>query len=341
MTTRSIDQTKTHYPENVAGVEVVEVYNSKPFTSMRLGNVSIGAILGGVLIALVIHLAMNLLGLSIGANTINPTTEINPIDAGLGGATVAWMAVSAIVSLLIGGWVAGRLSNTSNNINSTLHGIVTWALTWIIMFAFLGSALGGLINGLGSILTQGAAALTSGAVAAAPSMVDNLNLDGQTLQAFAGELNALLSANQTGTTTAPTTTDADGTTNTAQVQPTTTETQPMTIADLNFSRDVNAYVTNNQVTETELQTLALQLSERTSLTEAQASEQLTVWRTSFQDIRAEVVAATRQIGQAASDAVAAVAGSLFIILLVSMIAAAGGSFIGGTWRKETALQAAL
>ena len=334
MATTPIDQTRTRYQENV---EVVDVYKSNFFPAVRWGDVSIGAILGGVLIALIVHLAMNMLGLSIGANTINPATEANPVEAGLVTATVVWMAFSALVALLAGGWVAGRLSNTSNPVNSTLHGVVAWALTWIIMLAFIGSTVGSLISGLGGMVSQGVSMAATTVVSVAPAVADNLSIEGQTLGAFAGEFSTLLNANQTNTADTATS-NTTGTDSTQMQNPTVA--QPMTMADLSLSRDVTSFVTNTNLDEAQRQSLATQLAERTSLTEPEAVAQLEMWRNGYQEVRAQAEETARNVGQATADTVAAVSGSLFGILLVSMFAAALGAYAGGTRRHETALQAA-
>jgi hypothetical protein len=66
-----------------------------------------GAILAGVVLALVVQIALNMLGLSIGASTINPISEADPIEPALGTAALMWIGGTILLSLFAGvGWPA-------------------------------------------------------------------------------------------------------------------------------------------------------------------------------------------------------------------------------------------
>ncbi|MBC7530676.1 MAG: hypothetical protein H7318_03795 [Oligoflexus sp.] len=67
-------------------------------------RISWPAILGGVVVALAVQLLLSLLGLAIGASTIDPLKEQNPM-AGLATGTGIWFALTMIISLYAGGWV--------------------------------------------------------------------------------------------------------------------------------------------------------------------------------------------------------------------------------------------
>jgi hypothetical protein len=76
-----------------------------------LNRISCGAVLAGVVVALVAHLILNMIGVGIGASTLDPGAgaDQNPSALGLSiGAALGW-TVSGILAALAGGFTAGRL----------------------------------------------------------------------------------------------------------------------------------------------------------------------------------------------------------------------------------------
>jgi hypothetical protein len=77
-----------------------------------LNRVSWSAVLAGVVVALVAQLILNMLGIGIGASTLNPGAgaENNPSASGLSIGAALWWTISGILAALAGGFTAGRLS---------------------------------------------------------------------------------------------------------------------------------------------------------------------------------------------------------------------------------------
>ncbi|MGI8467872.1 MAG: hypothetical protein ACR2N3_05415 [Pyrinomonadaceae bacterium] len=121
-------------------------------------RVSWGAIFAGAVVALVVQLMLSVLGIGIGASTINPLTEQNPA-AGLGTGAAIWFVLTSIVALFAGGWVAGRLAGMPRDDDRALHGILTWGLATLLTFYLLTTAIGGLIGGTANLLTRGMSAV--------------------------------------------------------------------------------------------------------------------------------------------------------------------------------------
>lgn len=128
-----------------------------------------GAIFAGTVVVLATQLLLSMLGIGIGASTINPLTEQNPVS-GLGTGAAIWFGISTLISLFLGGWVAGRLAGVPLKTDSMLHGLLTWGLSTLLTFYLLTSAIGGLlggtaraVGGVASTATQGAATAASGA----------------------------------------------------------------------------------------------------------------------------------------------------------------------------------
>lgn len=121
-------------------------------------RVSWGAIFAGAVVALVVQLMLSVLGIGIGASTVNPLSEQNPAD-GLGIGAGIWFVLTSLVALFAGGWIAGRLSNVPRDTDRALHGILTWGLTTLLTFYLLTTAIGGLIGGTANMLTRGMSAV--------------------------------------------------------------------------------------------------------------------------------------------------------------------------------------
>lgn len=145
-----------------------------------LNRVSWGAVLAGVVVALVVQLLINMLGIGIGAASLNPGTGDNPSASSFSIGAGIWWTLSGIIASLAGGYAAGRLSGKPEEGTAAWHGLTTWALTTLVIFYLLtstvGSVLGGAFNTLGSV-AAGVGRTAGGAVqtavqAAAPSMAN-------------------------------------------------------------------------------------------------------------------------------------------------------------------------
>ena len=134
-------------------------------------RISWGAIFAGVVMTLVTQLLLNILGLGIGASTINPVSEQNPANGIATGAGI-WFIISSLIALFVGGWVAGRLAGIPRATDSLLHGLVTWGLGTLLLFYLLTSVVGSLIGGTFRVLGSGLSAVGSAAAATAPVVAD-------------------------------------------------------------------------------------------------------------------------------------------------------------------------
>jgi DNA-binding transcriptional regulator YdaS (Cro superfamily) len=134
-------------------------------------RISWAAVLAGVTVALVSQLLLGVLGVAIGASTIDPLQEANP-TAGLGTGAGIWFALSGLISLFAGGWTAGRLAGIPCITDSTLHGVLTWGLSTLLTFYLLTTSVGALIGGTARVLGQGASLVGQGVAAGAPQVAE-------------------------------------------------------------------------------------------------------------------------------------------------------------------------
>ena len=135
--------------------------------TIALNRISWGAVLAGVVVALVSHLILNLIGIGIGAATLEPGSSNNPQASTFSIGAGIWFAVTGIIASLLGGYAAGRLAGEPKESSAGWHGLTTWALTTLVLFWLLTTTLGSLIGGTFNTLTSavGGVASTAGAAA--------------------------------------------------------------------------------------------------------------------------------------------------------------------------------
>lgn len=98
--------------------------------TMLRNRVSWGAIIAGVVTALVTQLLLNLLGVGLGLSVLDVDQAAdNPSASSFSTTAAIWFVVTGILASLLGGIVAGRLSGTSDNNTARWHGLVSWAAT--------------------------------------------------------------------------------------------------------------------------------------------------------------------------------------------------------------------
>jgi hypothetical protein len=130
------------------------------------------AIFAGLTVGIAVQMVLTLLGLAIGAWSVDlrdaqPAQGI-PLGTGL------WAGISMLISAFIGGYVTARLSGAYLRMDGLYHGAVVWGATWLV-FAWLATTalsfmVGGLFSAFGSglqVLSQGAGSAVSAAAAKA------------------------------------------------------------------------------------------------------------------------------------------------------------------------------
>lgn len=103
-----------------------------------------GSIIGGVVTVFAVSVLLSLLGSSIGLGMIDPHAE-NPVE-GVGVVFGIWSAVSLIICLAAGGFVAGRLAGNAG----TTHGFLVWAAALLLASMLSMAAIGGAVRLAGS-----------------------------------------------------------------------------------------------------------------------------------------------------------------------------------------------
>jgi hypothetical protein len=146
------------------------IQGGEPIGSRWTSRLSWGAILAGVALSLITQLLLNLLGVALGAASLAPMTGATPSAAAISTGAGIWLALSSILSALLGGYAAGKFSGTQNESTAGWHGLTTWALTTLLLTYLLSTAAGGLLGGLGGGL-GGAAKSTAQSAAQTTGLV--------------------------------------------------------------------------------------------------------------------------------------------------------------------------
>ena len=164
-----------------------EVETVSPARTHLLNRVSWGAILAGVVAMLVVQLLLNILGIGIGASSVDAANMAdNPSAGGFSTTAGIWWTVSGIVASFVGGVVAGRLAGAASGNTARWHGFVSWCTATLVVFYLLTSAVGGLLGGTLSTLGAGLGAAGKGAASAVSGVA--ANTDGDALQARVRQL---------------------------------------------------------------------------------------------------------------------------------------------------------
>ena len=138
-------------PRNRGDDETPHLSPATPAEDQRtilLNEIAWGAVLAGVVVALVTQLLLNMLGLGIGIATLNPGTSDNPSATSLSIGAGIWWTLSGVLASLVGGYAAGRLSGRPKEATAAWHGLTAWAFTTLVIFYLLSSTVGGVLGGV-------------------------------------------------------------------------------------------------------------------------------------------------------------------------------------------------
>lgn len=321
-------------------------------TAFAEKRASWGAIIAGVAVALSVQVILAVLGVAIGASVINPLYEVDPVE-GFGIGAGIYFVMSAILSVLAGGYVAGALSRIQERRNRTLHGLATWALITLVSVLLLATGLGRLIGGTMSIVGSGLAGAGSVAAVVADSVADQgaqgendsgeekgqgLEVAVESLRREARELlrSTDKPALQPGELEQTAEQLGDQATDAAARIARNPGSAEQVIDDV-FDRMKRA--AQPQLEAVDRDALVNVLEAHTDLSRAQAEQTVANWERTYADaladaranweaMKAEAEQRARELGQKASDAVATAAWWTFFMLVLTAIAAAVGANLG-------------
>jgi hypothetical protein len=142
-----------------------------------LGNARIkwGAILAGLVVGLATQMMLSLLGLAIGAWSIDlrESEAMNGIPLGSG----IWAGISMLISAFIGGYVAARLAGAYDRMDGFYHGATVWGVTWLVFAWLTTTALSFMVGGIFSTLGTAIQSVGQGVGTAASKLAGSTNIN--------------------------------------------------------------------------------------------------------------------------------------------------------------------
>jgi hypothetical protein len=150
-------------------------------------RISWGAVFAGAVVAITVGVMLNVLGLAVGATTIDPAVPGDtPSASTLGTTSGIWLVVANLIGLGIGGWAAARLSGTTDGTDGMLHGLSVWAIGFLLSAVLLGNIVSGTVG----TVFQGASSIIGGTMQGAGQAA------GQAAQSVAPQLAQALNPEQ-------------------------------------------------------------------------------------------------------------------------------------------------
>lgn len=312
-------------------------------------RISWGSIIAGTLCAFALQLLLNLVGLGLGLSAAN-LSESNVRTFGIGAGI--WWGVAAIVSLVVGGWIAGRLAGVPIRLTAALHGASVWALVTLLTVWLATTTLATAVSGaFGAVGQVGRAAATAvGGVARTVDLPDlPANLLGEgTSVAAAGERRASVMRSIRNEAR-----ELFRSVVSQQEQQQAAAAVRSTAGDIlrtpqNFNRDLNGLIDTlfrsegGVFGEEDVAQARGLLQERFGLTADEAAEILTNWQERYRAAVGEVDAAVAALearadelrteateaAKEAADAVGAAAGWTALALTLGLLAAVLGGLLG-------------
>jgi hypothetical protein len=292
------DTTRTGYDAPRAGdVAAVAVAGRR---------ISWGAVFAGVIIVLIVQLLLSLLGVGIGASTIDPSRQGGTPEASTFGIGAGlWWVICSLISVFAGAWVAGRLAGMPDRTDGMLHGLVTWGLAMLLLIYLLTTTVSSLVGGafgvVGSAMqAAGQGAQAAGGAAAGAAQTGLLGPFQEDLQQLIGR------ARQ-------------------QAQLTGQQIQQIT-SDENVRSVVQKAVTAGpeRLSEADRQAAINALVQYTGMSRPEAEQRLTQWQQTYQQAKQQAIEAA----EATADTVSKASLWAFVALLLGAIVAAVGGMLG-------------
>lgn len=256
-----------------------------------LRRISWGAILAGVAVAMSIQLLLNLLGIGVGASTVNPGHGNTPGEGLAIGAGI-WFVVSALISLFAGGVAAGRLAGVPNGKDGMLHGFTTWSVTTMLTLYLLSTAVGGLVGGTASLLGNAGSLAGSGIMHSTGLLSD-------------------ISTQTTGMTPAEIKQQAGD-----------------VVTDPRFQTFVQQVLTNGNATPEASNNLASLVAQKQNISQDQANQEIAGWQTRLQQAKQQTSAEVVNAANTAAAGIAKTALWSSLALFLGALAATLGGFTG-------------
>jgi len=307
----------------------VDAETTHVFPLSNFNRISLRAIFAGVLVALIIMLAMDILGIAIGATTLDAMINFNddpafdPEDG-----VIVWMAATNLIALFVGGWVSARLSGVPDALDGILHGIVTWGVVTLITLWLFTTAAGRILNGAADAVGTGLDTINAGVETVVPAAVDAVDRQQYTLDDIRNEARSY--ASETGDPALQPNaieSDAEQAGDIVQSAAEDIAQNPSSAAD-RIETAIDRLLALDAPNEADRQDVVNVLVANTDMTEAEARDTIDTWENRYNDVQLNVEDTINTVSDDVTDAIALAAGVVFMGMLIGAIAAGAGGWLG-------------
>src|SRR5271166_6074848 len=279
---------ETHLPA------ATRVGSRRSYSRMSWGSVLAGAVVAGASVIL-----LSLLGVAFGAGGLRFTQTTASDMAGYGLGAGIWTAISLILSMAFGGYVAARMSGTHSHLDAEMHGITVWAVAILLMTVLLAQAVGAILGTAASTAGSAASSAISSAGSLAGSVAQQISPLGLTDQL---EQSLTSSGDPTQMTRAQITSE---------------------IAALAARR-----VVNGSLTDQERDRLSALVAAQAGVSKEEAARRVAQMEQNAVAALAQAEQQARKAAEAAAQGAAVGARAIFASLLLSLAGALGGAWLG-------------
>jgi hypothetical protein len=116
------------------------------FEERDLQRIRWGSVLAGLFLAIGAQVMLVLLGAAIGLTVVDEARVGDPLGK-IATAAGAWMALSSLVALFLGGYAAAKLGGSIRRSDGVLSGMLTWAASLVLTLMLVGSGLSAALSG--------------------------------------------------------------------------------------------------------------------------------------------------------------------------------------------------
>ena len=281
-----------------------------PADRSSVRRISWGAVLAGVIITLAIQLLLSLLGIGIGASTIDPLHGESPAAESLGIGAGIWWLVSALIAVFAGGWVAGRLAGVPVRTDGMLHGLVAWGLATLLMLYLLTTTISGLIGGAFGMV--GSALQTAGQAATATAQTAQQTPQGRSaVGELQGEIQQFLNQYSPQMSQAS-----------QQIQQATQDEQVRRVLERAVTAGPDA------LTPADREAAVSALEQHAGMSRPDAEQRLNEWIQTYREAQQKAA----QVGEQTAEAVSQASLWSFVALALGAVVAAIGGMLGAPTR---------
>ncbi len=115
------------------------------FEERDLQRIRWGSVLAGLFLAIGAQVMLGLLGAAIGLTVVDARAN-DPLSS-IATAAGAWMAMSSLVALFLGGYAAAKLGGSIRRSDGVLSGMLTWAASLVLTLMLVGTGLSAALSG--------------------------------------------------------------------------------------------------------------------------------------------------------------------------------------------------